>query len=109
MPVEMLGYVEFPKIEKTPYAITLNQYGFLWLELQGELEPEEPEPPADAGFGLLHTADWKTVLAAQRESGWSRSGCPHSVQTALVWRQVTADHCDRVRTGATWATCAGAG
>ncbi len=36
----MLGYVEFPKIEKAPYAIMLNQYGFLWLELQGELEPE---------------------------------------------------------------------
>ncbi len=61
-PVEMLGYVEFPKIEKTLYAITLNQYGFLWLELQGELEPEEPEVPTDAALRLLHAADWKTVL-----------------------------------------------
>jgi maltose alpha-D-glucosyltransferase/alpha-amylase len=64
----MLGYVEFPKIEKTPYSITLNQYGFLWLELQGELEPEEPEVPTDAALRLQHTADWKTVLAgAARE------------------------------------------
>ncbi len=62
IPVEMLGYVEFPKIEKTPYAITLNQYGFLWLELQGELEPEEPEVPVDAGMRLLHAADWAAVL-----------------------------------------------
>jgi maltose alpha-D-glucosyltransferase/alpha-amylase len=62
-PVEMLGYVEFPKIEKTPYAITLSQYGFLWLELQGELEPEEPEVPRDAALRLQHAADWKTVLA----------------------------------------------
>jgi maltose alpha-D-glucosyltransferase / alpha-amylase len=61
-PVEMLGYVEFPKIEKTPYAITLSQYGFLWLELQGELEPEEPEVPKDAALRLQHAADWKTVL-----------------------------------------------
>ena len=68
IPVEMLGYVEFPKIEKTPYSITLNQYGFLWLELQGALEPEEPELPADAGLRLQHAADWKTVLAgAARE------------------------------------------
>ena len=67
-PVEMLGYVEFPKIEKTLYAITLNQYGFLWLELQGELEPEEPEVPTDAALRLLHIADWKTVLGgATRE------------------------------------------
>ncbi len=33
-PVEMLGYVPFPKIDKTPYAITLGPYAFLWLELQ---------------------------------------------------------------------------
>ncbi|HEY4869555.1 MAG TPA: maltose alpha-D-glucosyltransferase, partial [Candidatus Dormibacteraeota bacterium] len=51
-PVEMLGYVEFPKIEKAPYSITLSQYGFLWLELQGELEPEEPELPRDAALRL---------------------------------------------------------
>src|SRR6195952_1089267 len=67
-PVEMLGYVEFPKIEKSPYSITLSQYGFLWLELQGELEPEEPEVPTDAALRLQHAADWKTVLAgAARE------------------------------------------
>jgi maltose alpha-D-glucosyltransferase/alpha-amylase len=62
-PVEMLGYVEFPKIEKAPYAITLNQYGFLWLELQGEIEPDEPEAPiAGAALRLQHAADWKGVL-----------------------------------------------
>jgi maltose alpha-D-glucosyltransferase / alpha-amylase len=68
IPVEMLGYVEFPKIEKTPYPVTLSQYGFLWLELQGALEPEEPEPPTNAGLRLQHAADWKTVLSgAARE------------------------------------------
>ncbi len=34
IPVEMLGYVPFPPIDKTPYAITLGPYAFLWLELQ---------------------------------------------------------------------------
>ncbi|WP_089409345.1 maltose alpha-D-glucosyltransferase [Granulicella rosea] len=47
-PVEMLGYVPFPKIEAAPYAVTLSPYSFLWLELQAaptvdaslELSPE---------------------------------------------------------------------
>jgi maltose alpha-D-glucosyltransferase/alpha-amylase len=33
-PVEMLGYVPFPPIDDTPYAITLSPYSFFWLELQ---------------------------------------------------------------------------
>jgi maltose alpha-D-glucosyltransferase/alpha-amylase len=33
-PVEMLGYVSFPPITGTPYALTLAPYSFLWLELQ---------------------------------------------------------------------------
>jgi len=34
IPVEMLGYVEFPKIRKAPYALTLAPYGYFWFELQ---------------------------------------------------------------------------
>jgi maltose alpha-D-glucosyltransferase/alpha-amylase len=33
-PVEMLGYVPFPLIDTTPYALTLAPYSFFWLELQ---------------------------------------------------------------------------
>jgi len=33
-PVEMLGYVPFPPIDSTPYALTLAPYSFFWLELQ---------------------------------------------------------------------------
>ena len=50
VPVEMLGYVPFPKIDKTPYAITLGPYAFLWLELQeaviAETETELAESPS---------------------------------------------------------------
>jgi len=35
VPVEMLGYVEFPVIGKQPYRLTPGGYSFLWLELQG--------------------------------------------------------------------------
>ena len=33
VPVEMLGYVEFPGITRQPYRLTLASYGFFWLEL----------------------------------------------------------------------------
>jgi maltose alpha-D-glucosyltransferase/alpha-amylase len=32
-PVEMLGYVEFPKIGDAPYSLSLGPYGFFWFEL----------------------------------------------------------------------------
>ncbi len=42
-PVEMLGYVQFPVVDKTPYALTLAPYSFLWLELQDAAPvPETP-------------------------------------------------------------------
>jgi maltose alpha-D-glucosyltransferase/alpha-amylase len=34
VPVEMLGYTEFPTIEAAPYFLTLGPYGFYWFELQ---------------------------------------------------------------------------
>jgi maltose alpha-D-glucosyltransferase/alpha-amylase len=40
VPVEMLGYVEFPKIRKVPYALTLAPYGYFWFELQSPALPE---------------------------------------------------------------------
>jgi maltose alpha-D-glucosyltransferase/alpha-amylase len=34
VPVEMLGYTEFPRIGTEPYRLSLGGYGFLWFELQ---------------------------------------------------------------------------
>jgi maltose alpha-D-glucosyltransferase/alpha-amylase len=49
-PVEMLGYVSFPPIDQTPYALTLAPYSFLWLELQPAGMQAEPilDPPVEA-------------------------------------------------------------
>jgi maltose alpha-D-glucosyltransferase/alpha-amylase len=33
-PVEMLGYTEFPAIERQPYFLSIGPYGFYWFELQ---------------------------------------------------------------------------
>src|SRR6202051_3374929 len=42
VPVEMLGYVEFPTIERQPYRLTLAPYSFLWLELQRRTQAVAP-------------------------------------------------------------------
>jgi len=64
IPVEMLGYVEFPAIGKQAYPLTLGPYGFLWLELQAGEEPVEVPSPG-ATDELLHVkneTDWPGVL-----------------------------------------------
>ncbi len=62
VPVEMLGYVEFPRIT-TAYPLTVGPYGFLWLELQPSPEPapslaEEGEPEIE----VSGPTDWMSVL-----------------------------------------------
>ena len=44
VPVEMLGYVEFPAITRQPYRLTLAPYGFLWLELHAPSVPMAEAP-----------------------------------------------------------------
>jgi len=61
VPVEMLGYVEFPPITRQPYRLTLGAYGFLWLELHGvsgsaDLRVDERDQAAitvGSGWGSL--------------------------------------------------------
>ena len=47
VPVEMLGYVEFPIITRQPYRLTLAPYGFFWLELHKAAEPISEIPRED--------------------------------------------------------------
>ncbi len=63
VPVEMLGYVPFPKIDETPYAITLGPYAFLWLELQeaAVAAAETTAPESDVALSLP-AADLATAL-----------------------------------------------
>ncbi len=83
-PVEMLGYVEFPIIERQPYRLTLAPYSSLWLELH------TPEPAEIRGPELEKTLSvaggWERVLAGSQSSGWRhkycRSTCRSSVGSA---------------------------
>jgi maltose alpha-D-glucosyltransferase/alpha-amylase len=63
VPVEMLGYVEFPRIRTAPYPLTVGPYGFLWLELQPSPEPvpsldNDGEPELE----INSTTDWMSIL-----------------------------------------------
>ena len=71
-PVEMLGYVPFPTIGTTPYALAIAPYSFLWLELQPAAPKAEQLPETDlqepveadepAALDLL-TKGWAGFLA----------------------------------------------
>ena len=68
-PVEMLGYVEFPKITRDPYRLTLGPYGFFWLEMHqaaeaagtGAQEGAEAALPSEAG-------GWAAAIPEQEAS-----------------------------------------
>ena len=83
VPVEMLGYVEFPKIRNTPYPLTLGPYGFLWLELQPSPEPAPSlvEEGKDE-IAIAAVTDWMSVL-----EGAGRRELEESVLAKYIGRQ----------------------
>ena len=65
-PLEMLGYVQFPRIERQPYRLSLGPYGFLWLELHGRSEPAAIAAAPD--MAPLRAENWETVLEGRGRS-----------------------------------------
>jgi len=61
-PVEMLGYVEFPPIERQPYRLTLAPYSFLWLELQQRETSASVSVDLTEHSPLNVTAGWESIL-----------------------------------------------
>jgi maltose alpha-D-glucosyltransferase/alpha-amylase len=62
VPVEMLGYVDFPVIDGQPYRLTLAPYSFLWLELQQRTEPTEISLEPAEQSALNATAGWESIF-----------------------------------------------
>src|SRR6201981_3739583 len=62
IPVEMLGYVEFPSIGREPYRLTLAPYSFLWLELQQRTQPVEVSMEIVEEAALNATAGWDGIF-----------------------------------------------
>ena len=63
VPVEMLGYVEFPSISRQPYAVTLAPYGFLWLELHAAPDAATVQSD-DSALLLAEPSDWQKLFAS---------------------------------------------
>ncbi|MGO9438879.1 MAG: maltose alpha-D-glucosyltransferase [Terracidiphilus sp.] len=84
-PVEMLGYVTFPQIDETPYALTLAPYSFLWLELQPASEEPEilPEPSVELSETFVRDAAESLDLFANGWSGWLAGRGRGLLETAL--------------------------
>src|SRR5579872_5692428 len=61
VPIEMLGYVDFPPIGKQPYRLTLGPYGFFWLELHGETKQMEAAA-SQADSSPLMADTWERLL-----------------------------------------------
>jgi len=62
IPVEMLGYVDFPPIGKQPYRLTLGPYGFFWLELHAQSEPLEAAASHMDSSSPLVADTWERLL-----------------------------------------------
>ena len=62
VPVEMLGYVEFPTVGRHLYRLTLAPYSFLWLELQRRPEPEDGAAVPVYVAPLEITIGWRSVF-----------------------------------------------
>jgi maltose alpha-D-glucosyltransferase / alpha-amylase len=95
VPVEMLGYVEFPRIRTSGYPLTLGPYGFLWLELQPSPEPgpvqhDDGEPELE----LNAANDWMSVL-----EGKGRRELEETILRAYIIRQRWFGAKSRVITG----------
>jgi maltose alpha-D-glucosyltransferase/alpha-amylase len=61
-PVEMLGYVEFPTIERQPYRLTLAPYSFLWLELQRRVDLSESSAGLTEQTPINAIGGWGDIL-----------------------------------------------
>ena len=65
-PVEMLGYVQFPIIEKRPYRLTLAPYGVLWLELHGQPRRAGVNGASEENL-LIAYGGWGSLFESERE------------------------------------------
>ncbi len=82
VPVEMLGYVEFPSIAKQPYPLTVGPYGFLWLEIQ-PAPPTWDEPVPENRTTVLETAregEWEALFTGANGDVLKSSILPEFLQ-----------------------------
>ena len=75
VPVEMLGYVEFPPIQREPYRLTLGPYGYLWFELHAPVAPLR-DLDGEPGEPVLAAASLREALATPARAAFERLLAP---------------------------------
>jgi len=97
VPIEMLGYVEFPRITQQPYRLTLAPYGFLWLELHQAPEPTPEIQQGEAEESKLSFASgWATLLEGVAQSRFENLVLPEYLGKQR-WFGVKAQHIQSTR------------
>ncbi|MHB8484650.1 MAG: maltose alpha-D-glucosyltransferase [Candidatus Acidiferrales bacterium] len=94
LPIEMLGYVEFPVVEQQPYRLTLAPYGFMWLELHARQEASATSTGLKENPPLPFANNWGTILAGvdsrRLESSYLMGYLPAQRWFAAKSRQIKA-------------------
>jgi maltose alpha-D-glucosyltransferase/alpha-amylase len=75
VPVEMLGYVEFPPIQREPYRLTLGPYGYLWFELHAPAAPLR-DLDGEPGEPVLAAGSLREALAVPTRAAFERLLAP---------------------------------
>jgi maltose alpha-D-glucosyltransferase/alpha-amylase len=95
-PVEMIGYVQFPIIERQPYRLTLAPYGVLWLEIHGQPQTSELAGGVLEESPLIAYGGWESLFDSDRERLETRlfpeylakqrwfGGKSHHIRTATI-------------------------
>jgi len=104
-PMELLGQGEFPKIEKTPYLLTLGPHAFFWFAIRHPAVPRVDTiaaPGAQAGReaqlpSLTVRGDWDAIFDGPARRGLEKllpgffatrrwfGGKARSVRAASLW------------------------
>ncbi|HVW79153.1 MAG TPA: maltose alpha-D-glucosyltransferase [Alloacidobacterium sp.] len=80
IPIEMLGYVEFPVITNRPYSLTLGPYGFLWLELQQAEIEQEPASNETIALESGRSDDWEAIFGGPNSERLKTTALPEFLQ-----------------------------
>jgi maltose alpha-D-glucosyltransferase/alpha-amylase len=72
VPVEMMGYGEFPTIRSAPYPLTLGPYGSLWFELQARTTPVLRDVDGEPGEPVLASANLREAMDLSTAEGFER-------------------------------------
>ena len=76
-PVEMLGYVEFPTIEETPYRSRWARTDSCGWSCRAHRNRKSRRRPADAALQMKHAADWKRLFTGAARDRLDRNGSRH--------------------------------